>query len=173
MQASLSKNEEEFLETYSKICSMKHLLITILLFLSSVSLSHAGLFGPSNYEECVLENVKTAQTDRAVSAVMLMCQDKFLKIKKAEYEDCVLKNLKTAQTDRQSRLLVKLACQRKFLETEMADLLSEYGASDFINDFNQEDRNIIFEKYISKDRNYVTANTATRDAIKRRFKINK
>ena len=57
---------------------MKH-LITILLFLLPVSLSHAGLFGPSNYEECVLENVKTAQTDRAVSAVMLMCQDKFPK----------------------------------------------------------------------------------------------
>ena len=56
---------------------MKNLLITTLLFLSSVSLSHAGLFGPSNYEECVLENVKTAQTDRAVSAVMLMCQEKF------------------------------------------------------------------------------------------------
>jgi hypothetical protein len=58
---------------------MKHLLITILLFLSSVSLSHAGLFGPSNYEECVLENVKTAQTDRAVSVVMGMCLDKFPK----------------------------------------------------------------------------------------------
>ena len=56
---------------------MKHLLITILLFLSSVSLSHAGLFGPSNYEECVLENVKTAQTDRAVSVVIMTCLDKF------------------------------------------------------------------------------------------------
>ena len=56
---------------------MKHLLITILLFLSSVSLSHAGLFGPSNYEECVLENVKTAQTDRAVSVVVMTCLDKF------------------------------------------------------------------------------------------------
>jgi hypothetical protein len=56
---------------------MKNLLITTLLFLSSVSLSHAGLFGPSNYEECVLENVKTAQTNRAVSVVMRMCQDKF------------------------------------------------------------------------------------------------
>ena len=63
---------------------MKHLLITILLFLSSVSLSHAGLFGPSNYEECVLENVKTAQTDRAVSAVMLMCQEKFPETLKVE-----------------------------------------------------------------------------------------
>jgi hypothetical protein len=83
MQASLSKNEEEFLETYSKICSMKH-LITILLFLSSVSLSHAGLFGPSNYEECVLENVKTAQTDRAVTAVRQTCQSMFPETLKVE-----------------------------------------------------------------------------------------
>ena len=55
---------------------MKH-LITILLFLLPVSLSHAGLFGPSNYEECVLENVKTAQTDRAVTAVRQTCQSMF------------------------------------------------------------------------------------------------
>ena len=55
---------------------MKH-LITILLFLLPVSLSHAGLFGPSNYEECVLENVKTAQTKESVGVVVMMCQDKF------------------------------------------------------------------------------------------------
>ena len=56
---------------------MKNLLITILLFLSSVSLSHAGLFGPSNYEECVLENVKTAQTKESVQVVIMTCLDKF------------------------------------------------------------------------------------------------
>ena len=55
---------------------MKH-LITILLFLLPASLSHAGLFGPSNYEECVLENVKTAQTKESVGVVVMMCQDKF------------------------------------------------------------------------------------------------
>ena len=56
---------------------MKNLLITTLLFLSSVSLSHAGLFGPSNYEECVLENVKTAQTKESVQVVIMTCLDKF------------------------------------------------------------------------------------------------
>ena len=41
------------------------------------SLSNAGLFGPDNYEDCILEGVKDAKTDLAVKLVMSACLDKF------------------------------------------------------------------------------------------------
>ena len=55
---------------------MKHLLVTILLTVFSASLSHAGLSGSSTYEECVLENSKSAQTKDEIELVKTKCQDK-------------------------------------------------------------------------------------------------
>ena len=45
---------------------------------------HAGLFGASSYEECVLENIKNAQTDVAVNTVHEMCRAKFSKQKSSK-----------------------------------------------------------------------------------------
>jgi hypothetical protein len=51
-------------------------------------------------------------------------------------------------------------------------LLSNYAKSDLINELNQDERNEIFEKYISSDSAYLTANIATQNEIKKRYKIN-
>lgn len=47
--------------------------------LTSVWISpvYAGLFGPSNYEECVLENMKGIQSNTAAGAIMQVCRKKF------------------------------------------------------------------------------------------------
>jgi hypothetical protein len=52
------------------------ILIAFALLLSP-SISHSQLFGPRTYEDCVLEGVKSARTDRAISAVYEMCRGKF------------------------------------------------------------------------------------------------
>ncbi len=54
--------------------------ILILLFifhLSSAAITHAGLFGPSNYEECILENMKGVQSDVAAKMIASICRKKF------------------------------------------------------------------------------------------------
>lgn len=48
-----------------------------LLQLIFFNYSHAGLLGPSNYEDCVLENLKNAKTDLAVQTVYSICKQKF------------------------------------------------------------------------------------------------
>ena len=50
-------------------------LSTFLLILSSNA--HAGLFGPSNFEECVLDALKDAKTEYAAQLVQAMCLEKF------------------------------------------------------------------------------------------------
>lgn len=40
-------------------------------------LAQAGLFGPSNYDECVLDGVKDAKTDMAARLVAQACRNKF------------------------------------------------------------------------------------------------
>jgi hypothetical protein len=41
--------------------------------------ANAGLFGPSNYDDCILDGVKQAKTDLAVQAVYQSCRNKFPK----------------------------------------------------------------------------------------------
>jgi hypothetical protein len=62
---------------------MKHLLVTILLTIFSVSLSHAGLLESSTYEECVLENSKPTKTKEEIELIKTKCQDKFPRAIKA------------------------------------------------------------------------------------------
>ena len=47
------------------------------LILTIGSSAYAGLFGPSNYEECVLDGLKDAKTDGALVLLMNFCSDKF------------------------------------------------------------------------------------------------
>ena len=51
-----------------------------VLFLAAVlfsNSSHAGLFGPSNYEECIIKEAKNAKTEAAVSVIRQACMKKF------------------------------------------------------------------------------------------------
>ena len=54
---------------------------TILAFFIMVFMNqaHAGLFGPSTYDDCILDGVKEAKTDLAVRAVYQSCRNKFPK----------------------------------------------------------------------------------------------
>jgi hypothetical protein len=57
---------------------MNFKIILFLLFSSIlINNTHAALFGPSNYNECVLEVSKTAKTDAAVGIGISACSDKF------------------------------------------------------------------------------------------------
>ena len=62
---------------------MKNLLVTILLTVFSVSLSHAGLLESSTYEECVQENIKSTKTNEEIELIKTKCQDKFPRAIKA------------------------------------------------------------------------------------------
>jgi hypothetical protein len=58
---------------------IKLLLILIgLIFAMAVVRSHAwSVFGPNNYDDCVLEGLKTAKTDLAAVLVKQSCASKF------------------------------------------------------------------------------------------------
>jgi hypothetical protein len=48
-----------------------------IALLLAVTNSHAGLFGASNYDECVLDSMKGVTSDVAARAIMKSCKDKF------------------------------------------------------------------------------------------------
>lgn len=56
---------------------IKNAVFICLLTSIWISPVYAGLFGPSNYEECVLENMKGIQSNTAAGAVMQACRKKF------------------------------------------------------------------------------------------------
>lgn len=56
---------------------MKNKIIPAILSLLMVPNSYAGLFGPSNYDECVLDGIKSAKTDSAVQLLHKVCANKF------------------------------------------------------------------------------------------------
>ena len=63
---------------------MKRILLCISLFFHPIV--YAGIFGATSYEECVLDNIKNAQTNDAVNTVHAMCSAKFSKDKNAKDE---------------------------------------------------------------------------------------
>lgn len=60
--------------------------ISFLLGMFIANQATAGIFGPSNFEECVLENLKNAKNELAVQAVYSACGDKFNKPSKPSKE---------------------------------------------------------------------------------------
>lgn len=54
----------------------KPLIFILIAFILSNS-SFAGLFGPSNYEECVIDGVKNVKAEAAVNAIRQACMKKF------------------------------------------------------------------------------------------------
>lgn len=56
---------------------MSRTLILVIFFVISIRSADASLFGPDNYEDCILEAVPTAKTDLAVKLVMTTCRAKF------------------------------------------------------------------------------------------------
>lgn len=96
---------------------MKYILSGALCFIF-ISSSQAGVLGPSNEDECVLENMKNAKIEIASQLVMNACYSKTYgnKLKsmfsKETYEDCILKGIKNVSNDYSARMLVS-ACMNK------------------------------------------------------------
>lgn len=51
-------------------------IMGVAIFLSSGS-SHAAIFGPANFGECVLEELKDVQNDQAARAALIDCLERF------------------------------------------------------------------------------------------------
>ena len=58
---------------------MKALFIQFSLLFLIESNAIAGIFGPNNYDECILENMKGTQTEHAALLVANSCASKFKK----------------------------------------------------------------------------------------------
>lgn len=56
-------------------------LFTSTSFSENRNLVLAGLFGPSSYEDCILESMKNVQSDRAAASIQRACRKKFPKKK--------------------------------------------------------------------------------------------
>jgi len=54
---------------------MKNNIIAVILLLCTSA--NAGIFGPSNFEECILEQMKGIKSDAAANAVTYACRAKF------------------------------------------------------------------------------------------------
>ena len=54
---------------------MRKVALVILILLASPV--HAGIFGPSTYEECILENMKGVQSDVAARQIARACRQQF------------------------------------------------------------------------------------------------
>lgn len=57
-------------------------LLTAFSFLMCAIPIHAQIFSPSNYEDCVLQGLKEAKTEAAVTVLMGICSSKFTKTEK-------------------------------------------------------------------------------------------
>jgi hypothetical protein len=61
---------------------MKNIFFLLMLFHFD---TQAEIFGPSNYEDCVLAKLKDAKTDLAVRSVYAMCANKFPSTRKKKF----------------------------------------------------------------------------------------
>jgi len=59
-----------------------HLKFLILFALVASTPSYAGLFGPSNYDECILDSMKGVTSDVAARLVARSCRKQFPRIQK-------------------------------------------------------------------------------------------
>lgn len=60
---------------------MKRLFTVICLFIWMPTPAMGGWFGPSNYEECILKNMKGVASDKAAMVIMRVCRKKFPPVK--------------------------------------------------------------------------------------------
>ncbi len=75
-------------------------------------------FGPSNFDECVEDNIKKVSSEIAARAVYASCKQLFdnplLSEAEKKYHNCVLKNMKGVSTDMAARIIMQ-NCRKKNL----------------------------------------------------------
>ena len=101
----------------NKIPYLKHLFLTALLTVISAGASHAQIVEPTTYEECVSEDIKKAQSNRAVKRLKAMCQESFPQAVKSELHK--LSRGKTVDVicmgEQEEHVLLKIEPRRKKL----------------------------------------------------------
>jgi hypothetical protein len=75
---------------------LRKVALVILILLASPV--HAGIFGPSTYEECILENMKGVQSDRAAILIHRVCRKQFPEEKKTPRQ--AIKNIPVQNEER-------------------------------------------------------------------------
>ena len=105
---------------------MRNLIKTFLVMLM-LSFSHAALagsiLGPSNYEDCILENMKDVASDLAAKSIMRACYEKFPNRKKTVVD--TLENFRKARPE-----------LNKFSDAQLATYLyKKYGQGMDKNEF--------------------------------------
>ena len=105
----------------------KNLLIAIctILFFAQPITASAGMFGPSNIYECILEEMPGAKNDRYATEVYIKCKNKFtddeIPQKKKSlfgvktFSECVLKYGKDVSGERAVRLIT-ISCDKLYPE---------------------------------------------------------
>ena len=101
----------------NKIPYLKQLFVTVLLTVISAHASHAQIVEPTTYEECVSEDIKKAQSNRAVKRLKAMCQESFPQAVKSELHK--LSRGKTVDVicmgEQEENVLLKIEPRRKKL----------------------------------------------------------
>jgi len=67
--------------------TLRLFLLTSILIVNICS-AYAGIFSASNYDDCILDGVKSAKTDLAVRAVYQACRSKFPEYGGGMIKDC-------------------------------------------------------------------------------------
>ncbi len=105
---------------------MNYKMYILLVFALIPFTANAGWFGPSDYDECILKNMKGEEGKTAASLIMMSCRNKFpLQAKKkpvtvnagwfgpSNYDECILKYMK-GMTSRTAASLIMISCRNKF-----------------------------------------------------------
>ena len=88
----------------------------LLLLLTVVPCNvYAGLFGPSNYDECVAKYTKNTESNTAVTVIAYACKNKFIEKVNSDYSDCVFDYVPSVVSD-SAATIVANACKYKYIE---------------------------------------------------------
>lgn len=87
---------------------------TVALFII-VSESYAGLFGPSNYDECIAEYVPKNITNLGVPIITAACRMKFREKINEDYAECIFKYI-PEMVSPQAVSYVRAACDMKYIK---------------------------------------------------------
>jgi hypothetical protein len=74
--------------------NLKRLFTVICLLIWMPIPAMGGWFGPSNYEECILKNMKGVTSDKAVLEIRKACRAKFPRKVEEKYLDVPMRILK-------------------------------------------------------------------------------
>ena len=81
-------------------------ILMLILLLVSTNVSAWSLFGPTNFDECISENLKDLSSYMAAEMIYAVCENKFNDgNKEKKLNDCVLENIKGISSDMAAEMM--------------------------------------------------------------------